>query len=378
MRTLRSRVGTFAGLALAGTLAFTACGDGEQAEELQNDPDQVEAADQRSEADAQMKPGGAEILDQVPELEFTELEQDDTTVVSAFGKQLSVTQTVQTTTLPAEVAEQITGTSGDFEEGALVSAADGETFVVSVLQVDDPRWEPAEESVRGSSEADTTLRVQGNPLTDPYLDVSAGDQVTVEVAMPEEPQAEDVTVELVQDDGTQEISLVDGTRVASDVEHIYDRPTTVEIGDGASWSEDGESRRGTVTMSGQLTDGMISPMVPDYGWANPGQVLLGLNLTTQELGDAHRDHSTIRLELEDGTTVQPESETRGVDGPFSNTAWFQLPADATEATALISVDMVLGTTDHHVADLEVPLTFSTDNGDTGDESETEEAETEES
>lgn len=296
MRTLRSRVGTFAGLALAGTLAFTACGDGEQAEELQNDPDQVEAADQRSEADAQMKPGGAEILDQVPELEFTELEQDDTTVVSAFGKQLSVTQTVQTTTLPAEVAEQITGTSGDFEEGALVSAADGETFVVSVLQVDDPRWEPAEESVRGSSEADTTLRVQGNPLTDPYLDVSAGDQVTVAVAVPEEPQAEDVTVELVQDDATQEISLVDGTRIESVVEHIYDWPTTVRIGDGASWSEDGESRRGTVTMSGQLTDGIISPMVPNYGWANPGQVLLGLNLTTQELGDAHRDHSTIRLE----------------------------------------------------------------------------------
>lgn len=232
----------------------------------------------------------------MPELEFTELEQDDTTVVSAFGKQLSVTQTVQTTTLPAEVAEQITGTSGDFEEDALVSAADGETFVVSVLQVDDPRWEPAEESVSGSSEADTTLRVQGNPLTDPYLDVSAGDQVTVAVAVPEEPQAEDVTVELVQDDATQEISLVDGTRTASDVEHIYDRPTTVKIGDGASWSEDGESRRGTVTMSGQLTDGMISPMVPDYGWANPGQVLLGLNLTTQELGDAHRDHSTIRLE----------------------------------------------------------------------------------
>lgn len=95
-------------------------------------------------------------------------------------------------------------------------------------------------------------------------------------------------------------------------------------------------------------------------------MFLGLNLTTQGLEGAHRDHSSIRLQLADGPTVQTESQTRGTDGPFSKTAWFQLPVDASEATALIGLEMALGTDQYDVAEIEVPLTISTENTDSAE------------
>jgi|GEM_PF-3159934 len=358
MATARSRSMTLAGIFLAGALALTACGDSDQASADDVAEEAVETEDRRSDAAATMEPGGAEILSQVPDLEFTEVQQDISTVVSSFDKELRVQRTVQTTTLPIEVAEELAGHSTDFEPGDLVAAADGETFVVAVLQADDPRWEPTDQQLTGSSETETVLRVNGNPLTDPYLNMEAGDQVTVAVSVPEEPQQDAVTLELVQEDVSQEISLVDGSRISSDVEHIYERPTTVEADGESSWSETGESRRGTITMSGQFTDGIVTPLVPQLGWANPGGLFLGLNLNTQELENPHRDLSSIRLELADGTTVQPESRVRGSDGPFSHTAWFQIPGDTTEATALINLKMALGTTEHEVADIEIPLTIS--------------------
>ena len=359
MSATRPRVKPLTGIVLASALVFTACSGVDQNQAV-DDTDIAEAADLRSEAVAQLESGGAEILDQVPDLEFNDVVQDDSTVVAAFDKELRVQKTAQATTLPAAVAEQMTGTRGEFEPGDLVEAADGEVIVIAVLQVDDPRWEPTGGQLDGSSRAETVLRVGGNPVTSPHLELEAGDQITLAVAVPEGPQPDSLTVEMLQDDVSQELSLVDGTRTSSDVEYIYERPTTVSIGDGASWSEEGESRRGVITMSGQLTDGVITPFVPAYGWANPGHVFLGLNLTTQGLEGAHRDHSSIRLQLADGTTVQTESQTRGTDGPFSKTAWFQLPVDAIEATALIGLEMALGTDEYDVAQIEVPLTFSTD------------------
>lgn len=365
MSATRARVNTLAGIALASALVFTACSGVDQ-NPAADDTDIAETADLRSDAVAQLESGSAEILDQVPDLEFNDVVQDDSTVVSAFDKELRVQKTVQTTTLPAAVAEQMTGISGEFEPDDLVEAADGEVIVITVLQADDPRWEPTGAQLDNSSPTETVLRVGGNPVTSPHIELESGDQITLAVAVPEGPQPGSVTVEMLQDDVSQELSLVDGTRISSDVEHIYDWPTTVTIGDGASWSEEGESRRGVITMSGQLTDGVITPFVPAHGWANPGNVFLGLNLTTQGLEGAHRDHSSIRLQLADGPTVQTESQTRGTDGPFSKTAWFQLAVDATEATALIGLEMALGTDQYDVAEIEVPLTISTENTDSAE------------
>lgn len=365
MSATRARVNTLAGIALASALVFTACSGVDQ-NPAADDTDIAETADLRSDAVAQLESGSAEILDQVPDLEFNDVVQDDSTVVSAFDKELRVQKTVQTTTLPAAVAEQMTGISGEFEPDDLVEAADGEVIVITVLQADDPRWEPTGAQLDNLSPTETVLRVGGNPVTSPHIELESGDQITLAVAVPEGPQPGSVTVEMLQDDVSQELSLVDGTRISSDVEHIYDWPTTVTIGDGASWSEEGESRRGVITMSGQLTDGVITPFVPAHGWANPGNVFLGLNLTTQGLEGAHRDHSSIRLQLADGPTVQTESQTRGTDGPFSKTAWFQLAVDASEATALIGLEMALGTDQYDVAEIEVPLTISTENTDSAE------------
>lgn len=141
MSATRARVNTLAGIALASALVFTACSGVDQ-NPAADDTDIAETADLRSDAVAQLESGSAEILDQVPDLEFNDVVQDDSTVVSAFDKELRVQKTVQTTTLPAAVAEQMTGISGEFEPDDLVEAADGEVIVITVLQADDPRWEP--------------------------------------------------------------------------------------------------------------------------------------------------------------------------------------------------------------------------------------------
>src|SRR5690625_7297891 len=101
MHANRSRsTTTLTGIVLAAALALTACGDSQ--EEALNDAEQsVEAADLRSEAVTQMEPGGAEILNRGPDLEFTDITQDASTVAYSLDKELRVEKGVEPNTSTA-------------------------------------------------------------------------------------------------------------------------------------------------------------------------------------------------------------------------------------------------------------------------------------
>ncbi|MGC5626806.1 hypothetical protein ACPYO6_00990 [Georgenia sp. Z1344] len=307
-----------------------------------------------------MPSGAAAVLTQTPDVELTEVEQDRSTVISAFDQEISVPQAGTVDTLPVDVAEQILAEDpsdetefGDAEE---VAAAEGETFVVAIVQVDDPRWEPVDDEIESYEATENVVRVEGSEV-DLDLELTPGEQVTVVLSVPDDAAPEDVVLESVAFDVSQEISLLDGTRTASGVEEIYARPTDVEVGEGAEWSHDYETRYGGMTQTGQLTGGVLTPFVPEVGWANPGHVFLGVDVTTQEPPSPHYDESTIRLRLADGSTVEPETNTNGSDGPFTRRVWFQLPVDAAEAVVEVSIVIGLGGEMHDIAVAEVPLTM---------------------
>lgn len=377
--SLRARPAMIAAVALSGVVSLSACGgeEGAQATEATDEAEQAvdDGAEETQEAEeepaAQLDSGAAAVLTQVPDVDFTEVEQDDSTLISHFDKTITVVRTHQAEAVPADLAEQILPENlageADAGEATEVSAAEGEKLVFAVVRADDPRWEPVDAQLDGGEETTTAVRVSGNEVSELQLSLSAGDQTTLVISVPEELGAEEVVLETRSADASQEISLIDGARTSSDVEHIYARPTEVEIDDDASWSQDVETRRGVITHSGQANEGVISPMVPSFGWANPGNVFLGLNLSTRELEFPHIDNTTIRLQLADGSTVQPQAEPSGPDGPFSSTAWFQLPADAQEATAEVTVETQLGGDHHEAAVVEIPLTFTGDAEDDQDE-----------
>lgn len=379
--------------ASAAALLLAACGSGEDSSSINVSPPspppappsspvqddagssgaEVEGEEDAAGDDVRLEPGAAAWLTSVPDIGLTEIEQDDGTVVETVDQVLTVIQVLRGPKVPVDVAEQVLADQPvgevDLSGATEVAAADGETFVVAVVRVDDPRWEPVDADPTRDQETSNVVRVAGNEI-DLDVDLEAGDQGTVLLSVPEDTSPEDVVLESISDGMSQEISLVDGTRTASDVEHIYSRPAAVEIGESASWSHDYDSRRGLVTHSGEVIAAHVSPMVPAHGWADPGNVLLGVDVSTQDLPNPHLDNSTIRLRLEDGSTVQPEVDPKGTDGPFSRTAWFQLPVDAVGATVVISIETQLGTEHYEVATIEVPVTTVRDDATPGPQDET--------
>lgn len=305
-----------------------------------------------------LDPGISGQLDQIPEdLGLEPTPEDADHLLEVLGAHVRVTQTVQTDVLPRDLAEQLTGPVADYADD--VSAAEGETFYVAVPRIDDPQHDGAEPA----EDLGASLRLAGNEVIG--TDVSSmgtGEQITVVVSAPADTAPEDLVYQSVWEDMTQELSLVDGSRTDSDVEHIYSRPDAVEIGEDASWSEDYSSYNDqTQHLEGALTRGIVLPAHPKLGWARPGSVYLGLDATTNRLPSVDADETTIVITLPDGSTMKWIEDPASLTHRFANRIWYEIPSDVTEATAAIDVVVNPWRKDtKELTTLEVPLTFTRD------------------
>lgn len=334
------RTPRFTALGLTATLLLAGCSSGDDepaAEEVvsaevdDSDADDTDAtedvtaedgsSDEDSEEETPTASSGQAImLSAVPDVDWTAIEESPENLLQAPGASLRVTQTAQLEELQPEIASEL---SPAFRDTAL-RPADGEVFLVATVVTEDSQWDSAE------AESEGAFRVAGSQVSALGFVAGSGerDQSTYLLSIPEGAAAQDAVVELTTGDVVQTLSLIDGSRVDSDVEHIYQAGTAITV-DGDSWSHvfDGWTS-GTHEVNGQVTGAVITPYVD--GWARPGQVFVGVDIDARDNSGEDQDITTIQIELADGTTVTPEKDPSSLMNRFAERAWFQVPADSEE------------------------------------------------
>lgn len=337
------RTHRIAALGIASALLLAGCGSDDEAQvedaavevdvEEQEADDTAEAADETEPEEETAEPeahqwnsGRVEKLNSVPDADWSEVTPSPAHLIVAPGVSLRVTQTAQLDRLEPELASQV----DTLADGGPIIPSDGETFILATIESEDPRWPGGERTPTTEGE----LLVLGSPATGQWrLSLGSGErlQETYLLSVPSDPSPEDAVIEFVTSDVTQTISLVDGTRVDSAVEAIYQAGTQVSLeGDGAYSHEFESWASGTHEINGQVTGAVISPYVG--GWARPGQVFLGVDVDARDDGGVDDDLTDLRLELADGTTVTPENDFSSLRNRFTETAWFQIPADTEQLT----------------------------------------------
>lgn len=266
--------------------------------------------------------GLANRLSSVPDVDWTPVEESPEHVLQGPGVSLRVTQSALLDEVAPEIAAQVSEAHGETR----LLPSEGETFLLTTLLIEDSQWEDAEADSEG------TFRVAGNPVPAIAFQAGSGErqQTTYMLSVPEGTTAEDAVAVLTTGDVEQSISLIDGSRIDSDVEHIYQAGSTVTV-DGEGWSHVFDSwASGTHEVNGQVTGAVITPYVD--GWARPGQVFLGVDIDARDNGGVDDDITTIQIELADGSTVTPDNDHSSLVNRFAERAWFQVPADSEQLT----------------------------------------------
>lgn len=298
---------------------------GDDTEETTEEPDAQEETVEQELAE-QLPSGKAATLGSVPDLDWTQVEEGPDRMLLAPGVRMRVTQVAELDEIPADLATQVAPSA----DGPVLPA-DGEKIIVATVLSEDPGWEIGDD--RGS-ESDGHLQVQGSPVPGGHsFELGSGErwQQTYLLSVPSDIGPADAVIELETADAVQSLSLVDGTRTGSDVEHIYLAGTEVSLGEGASYSHVFDSwASGTHEINGQVTGAVITPYVE--GWARPGQVFLGVDVDARDDTGVDEDITDLQLELADGTTVTAEGDFSDLVNRFDETAWFQVPADSEQIT----------------------------------------------
>lgn len=265
-----------------------------------------------------------------------------------------VYQVLAARVLPALTAAQAEPFLGSLPE-ADVPAPEGRAFLVVQLQAEFAPWpfaslDPADAPV-------LRLRVRRPGAADPVAlevpDLAVDRPLLLQVAADAAP--EDAVLEATTFGAVQRLSLIDGSRLPSEVEHLYGRRRTVDYSatalvrvlDAQRLAEDGSGD----TLQLDIDQMQLTPATAAVGWPGPGQQLLGVKVTPWQ-GFVRGDGEGIalparvdgRLDLPDGTAVPAlRVDSTGavrLYGQFSRESfvlWFPLPVDLDSATLHLDV-----------------------------------------
>lgn len=251
-----------------------------------------------------------------------------------------------------------------------VRAPSGRVFLLVTLVTEDTIWPLA----AGTAPEDTfrILRAGRGEDRDAFTPSSRPDGVTYLLQVPEDPAPEDAVLEVTTQGTVQTLSLIDGSRLSSEIEHAYTMPTAVSLrtaqdsADPLSGSvsltaqvppsdEEGEDRAAddpVDVLEVSVGSGTIAPFSAEHGWADGEEVFLGLSLGVTQV---HRrggrsvgfplDAPTLVLELPDGERRDPLAPPSGAlvppaPGPAGGTrveARFPVPVGVRSARLLITV-----------------------------------------
>ncbi|GAA4519156.1 hypothetical protein GCM10023160_02460 [Brachybacterium paraconglomeratum] len=154
------------------------------------------------------------------------------------------------------------------------------------------------------------------------------------VSVPEGITPERIVLETSLEGITQRLSLLDGSRVSSDIEQVYAPRPSLEV--AANWWQRTSEDPWTL-LAGFVVAGDVTAVTPEGLWATPETLMVSLHVCTYP--GSGPGVSTLALLLPDGSATTP----RGPHGQAfevadgGGTAWFEVPADIASATARIEL-----------------------------------------
>jgi hypothetical protein len=217
-----------------------------------------------------------------------------------------------------------------------VLPASGEAFLLAVVRLGRPRHLPDQEP-----DADRVERVllDGAEIArfeDPPLAEVRGQDVQMLLSVPEDVTPERIVLETVADGITQTLSLLDGTRQSSDIEHVYAPRPGIVVADNW-WQHRSEVPQ--TLLAGALLAGDVTPVAPDGTWAEPDSLLVSLFVDC--LAQRHTQDSSLELLLPDGSSAPRHGDHSRLFeiAEGGGVAWFQVPADLESATARLEIGL---------------------------------------
>ncbi len=332
--------------AVAAALSLAACSsDSEPAAEAADAADVADAAEQDATddapaADPDLPAAEVDFAGQTAVLGAVDLKPvgaTEDTGVHAPGLALDVTATGVVATIPVDAYEDITGDrlrvdSGE-EAPTEVRAADGHVFAVAKYETTDPQWRPRGEEPR----TEATVRVQGSEVGRLFSTADGTRHTgTLVVSLPKDHGPADAVIEIETDDAFQSVSLVDGTRVDTDVPQAYPGPQEVTLESAERLDVSFPHwHRGEITVQGEVIGAFTTPYLSGQGWASPGQHYLSVAVDWHLSERTTYDETTMRVETADGDAFQPINDFSSHQEVFARDAVFQLPVDVEAVTVVI-------------------------------------------
>src|SRR5690625_2500106 len=319
-------------LALAAALAVGGCAD--SAADAESPEDQVAepAADTAEPSDDTAEPSDDDLVMEAEpgvygtvtnlDTEWRSVPESELNYLLAPGLELRITQVAQPQSLDIATYEQLTGRVDDGIES--VVPAPGEKFLAATYTSTDPRLPTGGGS---TPETQATLLIEGSEVTQVFSGSGDRQQDTIVVAIPETAEPEDVVLEAKtsssrrsDEDVIQMISLIDGSRVDTDIPQAYAIADweAVEVSDAGTMEFEYERITGDLeTIRGSVDTAYLTPLYADHGWPRTDEVFLVVDVDEPE---NHDNKSIIHVELPDGTVVQPQAENsslvRAVSDPM--------------------------------------------------------------
>lgn len=227
--------------------------------------------------------------------------------------------------------------SGDGSMDDEVRAPEGEEFLLVELRVGAAALMPPtlpdvdvrrEAFVLGGSS--TALGEEPVPL---------GGTLRLVLTVPEDAGAEPAILEVTCGDVAQRLSLEDGTRVSSDLEHWYSH--WYQAVPEPRWIERADARAGEGTvLCGAVTSIAAVPALPDGTWPSPGTVLLGIGITAPAPPTGTTARCTVSMLLPGGDEAPVLGEASWeelIAAKAGARLWCEVPHDAGGASVRIAL-----------------------------------------
>lgn len=292
-----------------------------------------------------------EVVDEVVAGGLMSRVEDSETLIHPFA-QATVLATALLDSLTAEQYTALTGEEAPPAEGGAEGGEQPATtllpgemkkFLLTAWESTDPGWTPAPKPMS------TTLHVThgGNEAIrlDPARDGDAARSGIVLAIVDADPAPDAVALRVEIEDGVQELSLVDGSVIATPAPRMYTQGLDVEVSEATVLETavpDGFAQE-HMTLRGTVENAYLTPFVNsgvDYGghlnWAADGEIHLVVELGWDRDSSSNvKDLTEMMLVLPDGTELRAAQDqfTLFYGEPF--VATFTVPAALETATVKI-------------------------------------------